>query len=96
MPIKINQPGELLPSDLFEDCRFHPCLCTEANCPEDLDSVCGISLVDGTLCGCSIEHCGLRKLTVDEAVHWKYYGPRDILVEEKWWERWPQVDKPAG
>jgi hypothetical protein len=91
MPTRISQPGELLPGELYEDCRFHPCLCTEGNSPEDLDGVWGISLVDGTPSGCSLSNCAIRKLTVEEAVHWKYHGPRDHVVDDRWWERWPQV-----
>jgi hypothetical protein len=90
MPQPVTKPGELLPGDLFEDCRYHPCLCTESNSPDDADGVYGISLVDGTPSGCSIAHCGLRKLTVEEVDHWKYFGPRDVVVEDRWWERWPQ------
>jgi hypothetical protein len=90
MPKQVSKPGELRPGDLFEDCRFHPCLCIDANSTDDVDGVQGISLVDGTACGCSIRHCGLRKLTIEEAVHWKYHGPRDQEVEDHWWERWPQ------
>lgn len=92
MPTRVSQPGELLPGDLFEDCRFHPCLCYEANSSDDVEGVWGISLVDGTPCGCQIGACGLRKLTVEEAIHWKYHGPSDVVVEDRWWERWPQVD----
>ena len=97
MPTLISQPGELLPGELYEDCRFHPCLCIEGNSPDDLDGVYGVSLVDGTPSGCSISNCGIRKLTVEEAVHWKYHGPRDFVVDDHWWERWPQVDAtPRG
>jgi hypothetical protein len=57
----------------------------------------GISLVDGTPSGCSIGNCSLRKLTVEEADHWKYFGPRDVIVEDRWWERWPQRgSSPSG
>ena len=90
MPQNVNQPGELLPGDLFEDRRHHPCICIEANASDDVDGVCGISLVDGTPCGCSISNCGLRKLTLEEAVYWKYHGPKDVTSEDTWWERWPQ------
>lgn len=93
MPVPITSPGELRAGELFEDRRYHPCLCTEANTSDDLDGVCGISLVDGTPCSCSITHCGIRKLTVEEAVRWKYHGPGDHSVEDRWWERWPQVDQ---
>jgi hypothetical protein len=89
MPVEVNQPGELRPGDLFEDCRYHPCLCIEGGSADDPDGVYGISLVDGTPCGCSIWHCGLRRLTVEEAVHWKYHGPKDAEFppEDRWWER---------
>lgn len=93
MPQPVCNPGELLPGDLFEDCRFHPCLCTEANSVDDRDGVSGISIVDGTPCNCSMAHCGLRKLTVEEAVQWKYHGPGDQVIDDHWWERWPQVDR---
>jgi hypothetical protein len=92
MPTPVKEPGALVPGDLFEDCRYHPCLCIEGNAPSDPDGVYGISLVDGTPCGCSIRHCALRKLTVEEAVRWKYEGPDDVAVEDHWWERWPQRD----
>jgi hypothetical protein len=96
MPQPVNQAGDLKPGDLFEDCRHHPCLCIEGGSPQDPDGVIGISLVDGTPCGCSISHCNLRKLTVDEAVHWKYHGPNDAEVEDHWWERWPQKPTPMN
>lgn len=80
MPQSVVRPGELLPGDLFEDCRYHPCLCTEGGSADDPDGVCGISLVDGSPCGCSIAQCGLRKLTVGEVVRWKYHGPDDVEI----------------
>jgi hypothetical protein len=42
-------------------------------------------VVDGMPSGCSIAHCNLRKLTVSEAVYWKYHGPNDRIVEDRWW-----------
>ncbi len=89
MPVEVNQPGELRPGDLFEDCRYHPCLCTEGGSADDPGGVYGISLVDGTPCGCSIAHCGLRRLTVGEVVHWRDHGPRDVKIppEDRWWGR---------
>ena len=81
-----------MPGDLFEDCRSHPCLGIEANSAADPDGVQGISLIDGTLCNCSLSHCAPRKLTVEEAVYWKYHGPHDHSVSDEWWKRWPQVD----
>ena len=36
---------------------------------------------------CSIIGCGIRKLSFDEAMRWKFYGPPDIEIEKKhkWW-----------
>jgi hypothetical protein len=87
MPIDITQPGELHPGELFEDCRYHPCLCTEVGGDDDPSGVWGISLVDGRPVGCSVLHCGLRKLTLAEAVRWKQEGPADVQVEaaQRWW-----------
>jgi hypothetical protein len=52
------------------------------------DEVAGISHVDGSMdrC-CSVRHCGVRRLTYDEAVEWKLYGPRDVELppEGGWW-----------
>jgi len=92
MPQPITKAGELVPGDLFEDCRFHPCLCIDGNSMDDPDGVHGISLVDGTPTGCSIAHCNLRKLSVSEAVQWKYHGPKDRTTEDRWWERYPQTE----
>jgi len=48
----------------------------------------GIFLVDGHIQKCSAIHCGLRKLTIDEAVAWKISGPQEVEdqeIENKWW-----------
>ncbi|MCC6737872.1 MAG: GNAT family N-acetyltransferase [Planctomycetia bacterium] len=84
-PAPVTRPEDLRPGELFEDCRYHPCLCIESGAPHDRDAVYGISLVDGSPCGCSITHCGLRKLTVAEAVRWKNHGPPDADVDKPWW-----------
>jgi hypothetical protein len=83
MAIRVSQPGELQPGDLFEDCNFWPCLCTETKGA----TVLGISLVNGRWVNCSIVHCGLRKLTLDEAIQWKNSGPPDfeLELEHHWW-----------
>ena len=87
MPQPVGHPGDLTPGDLFEDCRFHPCLCIEVGDENDPAAVWGISLVDGSASGCDVRHCGLRKLTLDEAVQWKHGGPSDRELEGKnrWW-----------
>ena len=92
MPRLIKSITEIKVGDFYEDCAFHPCLCTVAGSPDDKDGVEGISLVNGThpRC-CSATHCGLRILTVEEAIHWKLHGPKDEPLEnfsekERWWK----------
>ena len=90
MPRLIKSIHEIKVGDFYEDCAFHPCLCTVAGTDEDKDGVEGISLVDGSSprC-CSATHCGLRILTFEEAVQWKLHGPSDETFEEKerWWAK---------
>ena len=73
MPEKVHRPGDIRPGDLFEDCRFHPCLCYDVS--DDEDHIFGISLIDGSTWQCSICGCCLRKLTPAEAWRWKSEGP---------------------
>lgn len=82
----VNTPGDLQIGDFFESCNFHPCLCSELD--RDGQDVEGISLVDGRLVNCSIRHCGLRRLSVDEAIAWKRGGLPDVELEPKdrWWK----------
>jgi hypothetical protein len=85
MPTRINQPGSLSIGDYFESCSFHPCLVS------GVDSagvqVEGISLVNGTLHCCNVRHCGLRALSLEEALRWRLKGPEDmeLPLEERWW-----------
>ena len=85
MPEKVSQPGDIRPGDLFEDCRYHPCLCYDIS--DDGEGVFGISLVDGSTIPHSVLHCGVRKLTPAEAWRWKSEGPADVEFEpgERWW-----------
>lgn len=87
MPLPAIQPGDLRPGDLFEDCRYHPCLCYDVGDPSDAAAVFGISLVDGSTCQCSVIHCGLRKLTPAEVWQWKSQGPVDQQLDpaDRWW-----------
>lgn len=80
----------LAPGDIYEDCAFHPVLCVKVD--EEEDEISGISLIDGSWPrSCSLGHCGVRKLTVEEAWRWKLQGPADIpedvelRPEQKWW-----------
>jgi hypothetical protein len=82
----------LKPGDIYEDCAFHPVLCLGVN--YKTDELWGISLIDGSYPrGCSLVHCGVRKLTPKEAWLIKTRGPTDpadrerVSAERRWWNR---------
>lgn len=88
MPIPVKSADELHPGDFYEDCAYHPCLCTGAR----MGMVEGISLVDGSFPRqCGVPQCGVRKLTAEEAIRWRFYGPPDVPLEiemtdsQKYW-----------
>lgn len=74
------------PGELYEDCSYHPCLCVGVDYEEGEDGIWGISLIDGSYprC-CSIFHCGVRKLSVEEAWEIKQRYIRHN-GKEGWWE----------
>jgi hypothetical protein len=62
-----DQSDLIAVGDIYEDCAYHPVLCTSADYQED--ELSGISLIDGsTPRSCSPTHCGPVRLTVEEAV----------------------------
>ncbi|HEX7890747.1 MAG TPA: hypothetical protein VF522_15410 [Ramlibacter sp.] len=76
--------------DIYEDCAYHPVLCVSVDYEQD--DISGISLIDGTHPrSCSLRHCGVRKLTVEEAWEIRRKGPADpevrerIAPERRWW-----------
>jgi hypothetical protein len=76
--------------DIYEDCSCHPVLCVSLD--DKQDDISGISLIDGTYPrSCSLRHCGVRKLTVEEAWEIRRRGPADpelrkkIPPERRWW-----------
>jgi hypothetical protein len=88
VPTDIKDAEELQLGDYYEDCAYHPCLCTGTS----LGTVEGISLVDGSYPrNCGVPQCGVRKLTVKEAIQWRLEGPPDIpseiemTVAQKYW-----------
>jgi hypothetical protein len=88
MPLQVTSPKDLAPGDYYEDCCYHPCLCTEITATADDIQISGISLVDGSNPrGCGVPGCDVRKLTFEEALRWKFYGPADHELAEKdrWW-----------
>jgi hypothetical protein len=93
MPILVNSPADFQPGDYYEDCAFHPCICIGVNIEDD--ELLGISLVDGTYPrSCSVKHCGVRKLTLSEALHWRFFGPADQNMpdDKRWWYDYPKQD----
>jgi hypothetical protein len=88
MPRDIKSEKEIRVGDFYEDCAYHPCLCVVAGSEGDEDGLEGISLVDGSLRSCSARHCGVRLLTIEEAIHWKLHGPKDqtIAPQKRWWK----------
>lgn len=65
--------------DFYEDCRYHPMVCIE----NDDGDLSGVSLVSGGIGSCSIGHCGVVRLTYQQAY--------DLM------EKWREVeDLPYG
>jgi hypothetical protein len=63
--VTIDQPGEINPGDIYEDCAFHPVLCTH----NDGEVVMGISLIDASSPRtCDLKHCGVIKLAIDHVL----------------------------
>ena len=92
----IENETPISPGEIYEDCAFHPVLCVESNVDEDF--VRGVSLIDGTHPHeCSLRHCGVRRMTLDEAWDVKLNGPREadareaIAPDERWWVPGPDV-----
>jgi hypothetical protein len=80
MPSKIQSPEDLRPGDFYEDAYYHPCICLSVSFEED--EVTGISLVDGSVPrSASIKHGFVRKLTLEEVAHYRFFGPMDATLE---------------
>jgi hypothetical protein len=85
VPSMVRTESDIRAGDFYEDCAYHPCLCIRV-----LDGeVSGVSLVDGSSPrSCDVSHCGIRRLTLEEALTWKFYGPPDVEIERErqWWD----------
>jgi len=91
MPKRISSEEEIEVGDFYEDCRFHPRLCIQVSIPDGFpDDIKGISLIDGSVCACSIKQCGLRILTTTEAIRWKLEGPTYLPNLERMKNGWKQ------
>jgi hypothetical protein len=106
MPQNLTISTSIAVGDFYEDCAYHPCVCVESD--GENDTICGISLVDGSYPrSCSFVHCGVRKLTLEEALHWKFFGPPGIELEasldwsnyipsDKWTESYRLPTRPVA
>lgn len=83
----MDQPVEFKVGDIYEDCAYHPVVCGEIDTEEDY--ICGTSMVDGSgPRNCSLRHCGIRKLTKEEADElvavWQAEGERGAMRLRGW------------
>lgn len=94
MPIPVRDSGDLRPGDYYEDCAYHPCVCIATSRVDGDFTVTGVSLVDGSHPrSCGVPGCGVRRLTFDEAVRWKFYGPSGEAVGRVRNQWWPHVSE---
>lgn len=77
MPVSKKTALFIKVGDIYEDCAYHPVLCTSVKGEDETNaSVTGISLIDGSYGRtCSIPGCGVKKLTVAQAVKIKENWP---------------------
>ena len=79
---------------LYEDCAYHPCLCTLVRDGRELE---GISLIDGSAPrGCSVEHCGPEPLSVAQAVVIKRHHQRYAELRARGLSIRGAIDELAG
>lgn len=85
MPTPVETEDDIKPGEIYEDTFYHPCLCMGI----EHRAVWGISLIDGSFPrSADIGMSGVRKLTLEEAWHWKSHGPADVELEPNsiWWK----------
>jgi hypothetical protein len=58
--------SEIVVGTIYEDCGYHPVLCTFKDLDED--EMGGISLIDGQIRSCSVSNCGPEPLTLEQAL----------------------------
>lgn len=67
-----GRPRDIQPGEIYEDCAFHPVLCTH----NDGETVNGISLIDGTSPrSCDLVYCDVIKLSIAEVIEIKADWP---------------------
>ena len=98
---RMTIPEELRPGCFYEDCSWHPRLCVQ--CEPENDWINGISLVDGRESACSLAGCGVRTLSLEEAIRLWREGPDDAAARaamerpNEWgWRPWWKRYEPRG
>ncbi|PZS26637.1 MAG: hypothetical protein DLM59_17930 [Pseudonocardiales bacterium] len=82
---------EIRPGDIYEDCAFHPVLCTHVGD----DEIQGISLIDATgPRSCSTKHCGVFKLSIADVRAARADWPVYLAQRKSAWNRLDD-DSPA-
>lgn len=62
---------DIAPGDFYEDCRYHPMICLEANWDDDEHTdatLTGVSLITGQVGCCALYGCDAAKLSPQEAI----------------------------
>ncbi|GAA2213056.1 hypothetical protein GCM10009850_085180 [Nonomuraea monospora] len=72
------------PGEIYEDCSFHPVLCTS----NDGDEIQGISLIDASMPrACSIGFCAVVKLSIDDVIAARTDWPAYLVRRKAEFER---------
>jgi hypothetical protein len=80
----VRRAQDFPPGTLYEDCKFHPMMCLHVDVDEFInvngdpwcsEDIYGVSLIDGKISSCSLHHCGVRKLTNEQAAKMITQGP---------------------
>lgn len=72
------------PGDIIEDCRYHPCVIHTINSDGDIHAT---SMVSGGMSSCSLWHCGVTKMTLDQALRFcKIYSESgyDAAIDDRY------------
>lgn len=76
-------PDWIGPGKIYEDCAFHPVLCTHVH-EDDENTVSGISLIDGSSPrNCDIVRCDVIPLTIEQVIEIKRNFPRYVERRRK-------------
>ena len=92
-----NVPG-IRVGDLYEDCGYHPVLCTHVD--DDEDGLTGISLIDAGSRSCSANFCGVVPLTIEQVLEarrdFEGYVSRRIADDKRLAAQGPRDDEAAA